>query len=114
MIVTEGKLADALRSATAYKKRLKAEKARLDQDHARLNEEMGAAKARCALLEAEVQQLKEQAGLRMKDLQDSDKMLKAGDEIIETSGAPDLMGLIGSVVNRSGGDAPAPANAPSE
>ena len=80
MIVTEGKLADALRSATAYKKRLKAEKARLDQDHARLNEEMGAAKARCALLEAEVQQLKEQAGLRMKDLQDSDKMLKAGDE----------------------------------
>jgi phospholipid/cholesterol/gamma-HCH transport system substrate-binding protein len=41
-------------------------------------------------------------------------MLKAGDEIIETSGAPDLLGLIGSVVNRSGGDAPAPANAPSE
>ncbi len=38
-------------------------------------------------------------------------MLKAGDEIVETSGAPDLMGLIGSVVNRSGGDAPAaPAN----
>jgi phospholipid/cholesterol/gamma-HCH transport system substrate-binding protein len=35
-------------------------------------------------------------------------MLKDGGEIIETSGAPDLMGLIGSVVNRSGGDAPAP------
>lgn len=34
-------------------------------------------------------------------------MLKAGDEIVETSGAPDLMGLIGSVVNRSGSDAPA-------
>jgi phospholipid/cholesterol/gamma-HCH transport system substrate-binding protein len=34
-------------------------------------------------------------------------MLKDGGEIIETSGAPDLMGLIGSVVNRSGGDAPA-------
>jgi phospholipid/cholesterol/gamma-HCH transport system substrate-binding protein len=33
-------------------------------------------------------------------------MLKDGGEIIETSGAPDLMGLIGSVVNRSGGDAP--------
>lgn len=34
-------------------------------------------------------------------------MLKDGGEIVETSGAPDLMGLIGSVVNRSGGDAPA-------
>ena len=34
-------------------------------------------------------------------------MLADGGEIIETSGAPDLMGLIGSVVNRSGGDAPA-------
>jgi len=34
-------------------------------------------------------------------------MLKPGEEIIETSGAADLMGLIGSVVNRSGGDAPA-------
>jgi phospholipid/cholesterol/gamma-HCH transport system substrate-binding protein len=33
-------------------------------------------------------------------------MLKPGEEIIETSGAADLMGLIGSVVNRSG-DAPA-------
>ncbi len=31
-------------------------------------------------------------------------MLKPGEEIIETSGAADLMGLIGSVVNRSGGD----------
>ncbi len=34
-------------------------------------------------------------------------MLKDGGEIVETSGAPDLMGLIGSVVNRSGGDAAA-------
>jgi phospholipid/cholesterol/gamma-HCH transport system substrate-binding protein len=38
-------------------------------------------------------------------------MLKAGDEITETSGATDLMGLIGSFVNRSGGDAPAAAPA---
>jgi len=35
-------------------------------------------------------------------------LLKDGEEIVETSGAPDLMGLIGSVVNRSG-EAPAPA-----
>ena len=35
-----------------------------------------------------------------------DLMLKPGEEILETSGAADLMGLIGSVVNRSG-DAPA-------
>ncbi len=35
------------------------------------------------------------------------QMLAEGGEIVETSGAPDLMGLIGSVVNRSGGDAPA-------
>lgn len=46
-------------------------------------------------------------------------MLKDGGEIIETSGAPDLMGLIGSVVNRSGGDAagasePAASNAPAK
>ena len=45
-------------------------------------------------------------------------MLKDGGEIIETSGAPDLMGLIGSVVNRPGGDAPASepaaANAPAK
>lgn len=34
-------------------------------------------------------------------------MLKPGEEIIETSGAADLMSLVGSVVNRSGGDAPA-------
>ena len=45
-------------------------------------------------------------------------MLKDGGEIIDTSGAPDLLGLIGSVVNRSGGDSPAaspsaPADAPS-
>lgn len=33
-----------------------------------------------------------------------DVMLKPGEEILETSGAADLMGLIGSVVNRSGGD----------
>jgi phospholipid/cholesterol/gamma-HCH transport system substrate-binding protein len=38
-------------------------------------------------------------------------MLKDGGEIVETSGAPDLLGLIGSVVNRSGGDAPAPDGA---
>jgi phospholipid/cholesterol/gamma-HCH transport system substrate-binding protein len=30
--------------------------------------------------------------------------LKNGGEIAETSGAPDLMGLIGSIVNRSGDD----------
>jgi phospholipid/cholesterol/gamma-HCH transport system substrate-binding protein len=35
-------------------------------------------------------------------------MLKPGEEITETSGATDLMGLIGSVVNRSG-DSAAPA-----
>jgi phospholipid/cholesterol/gamma-HCH transport system substrate-binding protein len=35
-------------------------------------------------------------------------LLKDGEEIVETSGAPDLMGLIGSVVNRSG-EAPPPA-----
>ncbi len=44
-------------------------------------------------------------------------MLKPGEEITETSGATDLMGLIGSVVNRSGDSAPpantlAPANTP--
>ena len=36
-------------------------------------------------------------------------MLKPGEEITETSGATDLMGLIGSVVNRSGESAPAAA-----
>ncbi|WP_164157622.1 outer membrane lipid asymmetry maintenance protein MlaD [Sandarakinorhabdus rubra] len=41
-------------------------------------------------------------------------MLKDGGEIIETSGAPDLLGLIGSVVNRSGGDAPAAPAAAAE
>ncbi len=35
------------------------------------------------------------------------EMLPAGGEITETSGATDLMGLIGSFVNRSGGEAPA-------
>ena len=35
-------------------------------------------------------------------------MLKPGEEITETSGATDLLGLIGSFVNRSGGDAKAP------
>ena len=38
-------------------------------------------------------------------------MLKPGEEITETSGATDLMGLIGSVVNRSG-ETPAPAATP--
>jgi phospholipid/cholesterol/gamma-HCH transport system substrate-binding protein len=38
-------------------------------------------------------------------------MLKPGEEITETSGATDLMGLIGSVVNRSG-DSAAPGNTP--
>ena len=31
-------------------------------------------------------------------------MLKPGEEISDTQGATDLMGLIGSVINRSGGD----------
>lgn len=43
-------------------------------------------------------------------------MLKPGEEITETSGATDLMALIGGFVNRSGGDAAkgsaAPADAP--
>ena len=39
-------------------------------------------------------------------------MLKDGGEIVETSGAPDLMGLIGSVVNRSGGEAATPDASP--
>lgn len=39
------------------------------------------------------------------------QMLKNGDEIIDTSGAPDLMSIIGSVVNRTGGDAPPAQNA---
>lgn len=33
--------------------------------------------------------------------------LKPGEEIVETSGATDLMGLIGSFVNRSGSETPA-------
>jgi phospholipid/cholesterol/gamma-HCH transport system substrate-binding protein len=33
-------------------------------------------------------------------------MLKPGEEITETSGATDLMSLVGSFVNRSGGDTP--------
>ncbi|GGI70010.1 outer membrane lipid asymmetry maintenance protein MlaD [Polymorphobacter multimanifer] len=41
-------------------------------------------------------------------------MLKPGEESIETSGAADLMALIGSVVNRSGGDEPKPADAPEQ
>lgn len=42
--------------------------------------------------------------------------LAPGDEITDTQGSTDLMGLIGSVINRSGGDAPAtaPAAAPAE
>jgi phospholipid/cholesterol/gamma-HCH transport system substrate-binding protein len=39
---------------------------------------------------------------------DPDK-LAAGDEISDTQGATDLMGLIGSVINRSGGSAETPA-----
>ena len=38
--------------------------------------------------------------------------LKPGDEILETSGATDLMGLVGSFVNRSGDSKPAPAPGP--
>ena len=34
------------------------------------------------------------------------KMLKNGDEITETQGSVDLMGMIGQFVNRSGGDSP--------
>jgi phospholipid/cholesterol/gamma-HCH transport system substrate-binding protein len=37
--------------------------------------------------------------------------LRPGDEITDTQGATDLMGLIGAVINRSGGD-PAPAAPP--
>ena len=36
-------------------------------------------------------------------------MLKPGEVITETSGATDLMSLVGSFVNRSGGSAPAPS-----
>jgi phospholipid/cholesterol/gamma-HCH transport system substrate-binding protein len=39
-------------------------------------------------------------------------MLKPGEEITETSGATDLMSLVGSFVNRSGGSAPAAGAAP--
>jgi phospholipid/cholesterol/gamma-HCH transport system substrate-binding protein len=39
-------------------------------------------------------------------------MLKPGEEITETSGATDLMSLVGSFVNRSGGSAPAAAADP--
>ncbi|MBC7506785.1 MAG: outer membrane lipid asymmetry maintenance protein MlaD [Sandarakinorhabdus sp.] len=38
--------------------------------------------------------------------------LKAGEEITETSGATDLMALIGGFVNKSSGDAPAPTATP--
>lgn len=41
-------------------------------------------------------------------------MLRAGDQITETQGATDLMGLVGSFINRGGGgsgDAAAPASA---
>lgn len=38
--------------------------------------------------------------------------LKAGEEIAETQGAVDLMGLIGSVINRTGSSAAPPAAAP--
>ena len=40
------------------------------------------------------------------------EMLAPGDEITDTQGATDLMGLIGSAINRSGSDAPASAPAP--
>ena len=39
------------------------------------------------------------------------EQLAPGDEITDTQGATDLMGLIGSVINRSGGDAAQPAAA---
>ena len=39
-------------------------------------------------------------------------MLKPGEEITETSGATDLMSLVGSFVNRSGGDTPAAGAVP--
>lgn len=38
--------------------------------------------------------------------------LRPGDEISDTQGATDLMGLIGSVINRSGDAAPAAAESP--
>jgi phospholipid/cholesterol/gamma-HCH transport system substrate-binding protein len=41
-------------------------------------------------------------------------MLKPGEEIAETSGATDLMSLVGSFVNRSGGSAPAADAAPAK
>ncbi|HEX8401587.1 MAG TPA: outer membrane lipid asymmetry maintenance protein MlaD [Allosphingosinicella sp.] len=34
--------------------------------------------------------------------------LKSGDTILETQGSVDMMSLVGSVINRSGGDAPPP------
>lgn len=37
------------------------------------------------------------------------EILAPGDEITDTQGATDLMGLIGSVINRSGSETPAPA-----
>lgn len=39
-------------------------------------------------------------------------MLKPGEEILETSGSADLMSLVGSFVNRSGGEAEKPAATP--
>ena len=39
-------------------------------------------------------------------------MLRPGDEITDTQGATDLMGLIGSVINKTGSSDPAPAAAP--
>jgi phospholipid/cholesterol/gamma-HCH transport system substrate-binding protein len=40
------------------------------------------------------------------------EQLAPGDEISDTQGATDLMGLIGSVINRSGGSEPATGEAP--
>ena len=38
--------------------------------------------------------------------------LKDGDTILDTQGSVDMMGLIGSIINRSGGEAAAPPSAP--
>ena len=66
MLMLEGKLTDSLQTAADYKRKLKAEKKRLEEDHARLQEEMDGTKERCADLEAEVRQLKEKAELQLK------------------------------------------------
>jgi phospholipid/cholesterol/gamma-HCH transport system substrate-binding protein len=40
--------------------------------------------------------------------------LKNGDAILETQGSVDMMGLVGSLINRSGGEGQAPSPAPAE